>query len=87
MFIRVVFNLALIYTLSAVNIEVKDGVREPVLFLPWADDTVQDARQAVQEDPCRNLSQNTGLDFAACLLFFVKCDHVVAFTVVDLFID
>ena len=69
MFVRVAFNLALTCTLSAVNIAVKDGVREPVLFLPWADDTVQDARQAVQEDPCRNLSQNTGLEFVASLLF------------------
>lgn len=36
--------LALTCTLSAVYIDVQDGVREPVLFLPWADDTVQDAR-------------------------------------------
>ncbi|CAL5040990.1 unnamed protein product [Urochloa decumbens] len=30
-------------TLSSVNIKVQNGVREPVLFLPWADDSVQDA--------------------------------------------
>ena len=36
------------------------GVRGPVLLLPRAQGTLQATRQALQEDPCRNLPQNTG---------------------------